>query len=106
MADDNQPLYGVVWPLSRTIRSEFTPPARVTDLRNKRVGFLSDGLFRADEMLPAIAETLGEMFPGVSFVDHSVFGNTHAAHEKEVMERIPELLREHAVDLVISGVGA
>lgn len=94
--------YDVVWPLGRIV----TPcvPARpgVLDLGRKTVGELWQGLNRGDEIFPVLREKLGERFPGISFVEIKY---PRGWDEKEVLPRLPELLRAHGCDLVISGVG-
>ena len=47
-----------------------------------------------------------EAYPGIKFVSHEVFGNTHGSRQKELVAAVPEKLREHGVDAVISSVGA
>ncbi len=100
------PVYEVVWPLGRTVSEVVTPSSPVSDLRGKTVGELWDWLFRGDEMFLLIREKLRERYPGIKFVDYAVFGNTHGRKEAEVTAALPDLLRKHGCELVLSGVGA
>ena len=102
----SEPMYEVVWPLGRSA-SEVVPLApRVSDLSGKTVCELWDWLFKGDEMFPIIREKLRARYHGIKFVDYSVFGNTHGPNEAEVIAALPDLLRKHGCDLVISGVGS
>ena len=98
--------YDVVWPLGKASFEELPVNSRTADLSNKKVAFLWDWLFRGDEMFPAIQDELSKRFPAMQFVPHTAFGNTHGRNEREVVDAIPEKLREHGVDMVISGIGA
>ncbi|MBI2200179.1 MAG: hypothetical protein HYU42_16530, partial [Candidatus Rokubacteria bacterium] len=43
-------------------------------------------------------------FPGVRFVRYDVFGSTHGADEHRVLAELPDKLRRHGVDAIISGM--
>jgi hypothetical protein len=96
----------VVWPLGRVRGTTFATVPRLIDLTGKRVALLSDGVFQADVILPLIGQALARRFPGLTYVDPSVFGNYHRADEEGVLAKVPQLLKEHGCDLAISGVGA
>jgi len=98
--------YDVVWPLGKSVYEPRPPSARVTDLRNKVVGETWDYLFRGEEIFPILREELAARFPGIRFVTYDVFGNLHGPQQRELIARVPELLRQHRVDAVISGIGA
>jgi hypothetical protein len=106
MAEDSR--YDVVWPLGRTRIEEVAPNERPGDLTGKRIAFIWDNLFKGPEMFDMIRQRLSARYDGVSYVDHSVFGNIHAtaAEEKAALSEIPDILREHGVDAVITAVGA
>lgn len=101
-----EPTYEVVWPLGRLAVERVTLSPPVTDLSGKTVAELWDMRFRGNEMFPVIREQLQARYPGIKFVDYSVFGDTHGPKEAEVVAAIPGLLREHGCDVVISAVGA
>ena len=98
--------YDVVWPLGRPAYQTRSPNARVPDLRNKVVAEAWDYLFRGEEIFPILREELAAQFPGVRFVTYDVFGNLHGPQQRELIARVPDLLRQHGVDAVISAIGA
>jgi hypothetical protein len=94
----------VLWPRAeRTVQAQ--PIAKRLDtLEGKVIGHLWDYLFRGDEIFPILEQELTRRFPGVRFVPYQTFGSTHGADEHGVIARLPEMLREHGVDAVISGM--
>lgn len=102
----SEAVYDVVWPLGRPAYETRSPNARIADLSNKVVGELWDYLFRGEEIFPILRERLKARFPGIRFVTYEVFGNVHGPQQRELVARVPGLLREHQVDAVISAIGA
>ncbi|MBI2909312.1 MAG: hypothetical protein HYX92_16835 [Chloroflexi bacterium] len=100
----SEPSYAVVWPLGKSAYETVPLAARASDLKGKTVCEVWDFLFRGEEIFSLLRESLS--FPGIRFVDYTVFGNTHGTKEREVIAHLPELLRQHGCDAVISGVGA
>ena len=100
------PVFEVVWPLGKLRAEEVTPGPRVSDLAGKTVGQVWDWAFKGDQMFPIIQEKLKQRYPGIKFVDYSAFGNTHGRDEVKVLAELPEKLKQHGCDVVISGVGA
>ena len=70
------------------------------------VAQLWDYLFRGDEIIAIVGAKLVQRFPGIRFVSHDVFGNTHGSRQRELLALVPDKLRLHKVDAVISLVGA
>jgi hypothetical protein len=105
-SDGREPQYEVVWPLGRSAYEDRPPNARVADLNHAVVGELWDYLFRGEEIFPILREQLKARYPGIRFVTYDVFGNVHGPKQRELVARVPELLREHSVDAVISAIGA
>jgi hypothetical protein len=72
------------------------------------VALIWDHVFRGDDMFEIFREEVSARYPGMSFVDHQVFGNTHgsAAEEHDAVEHLGDRLREHEIDAAIVGVGA
>ncbi|MBI2909562.1 MAG: hypothetical protein HYX92_18120 [Chloroflexi bacterium] len=101
-----EPTYEVVWPLGRSVYETVPVTPAAADLSGKTVCEIWDWLFKGNEMFPVIREELSKRYPGVKFVDYSVFGDTHGPREPEVIAAMPDLLRKHGCDVVISGVGA
>ena len=101
---DGREIYRVVWPRgTRTVQATDVAP-RLSTLEGKTIGQLWDDLFRGDEIFPLLREELARRFPGLRFVDYRVFGSTHGGEEHRTMAELPDKLREHGVDAVISGM--
>ena len=98
--------YEVVWPLGKKAIANTATVQRVADLRGKTVAAIWDYLFRGDEMFDIISRKLAETYPGMKFIRHEVFGNTHGSQQKELLAAVPAKLKEHRVDAVVSSVGA
>ena len=98
--------YQVVWPLGQKVFSDGDTVERVGDLSGKTVAVIWDYLFRGDEIIAIVGAKLTERFPGIRFVSHDVFGNTHGSRQRELLALVPDKLRLHKVDAVISLVGA
>ena len=94
----------VLWPRGRRTVTARPVAPRLETLQGKTVGQLWDDLFRGDEIFPILEEELGRRFPGVRFVRYDTFGSTHGRHEGKVLAELPEMLRRHQVDAVISGM--
>jgi len=105
MTLQSEPHYEVVWPRSSLAVHKQTPAPRLDTLSGKRIGFLWDYLFRGDELFPVIMDEMRSRFVGVEFVGFEAFGNTHGGDETVVMAALPQRLREHRIDAVISGNG-
>ncbi|MBI2906634.1 MAG: hypothetical protein HYX92_03140 [Chloroflexi bacterium] len=101
-----EPVYEVVWPLGRLVYETLPLAHRCPDLAGKTVCELWDWLFRGGEIFPAIREVLSSRYPDIKFVEHTVFGDTRGAREREVVAALPDLLHKHGCDAVISGIGA
>lgn len=101
-----EPVYKVVWPLGKSMYEPLPLAKRADDLSGKTICELWDWLFKGDEVFGGIREALSKRYPGIKFVDYSVFGNTHSRKEKELMDALPAMLREHGCDAVISAVGS
>ena len=94
----------VLWPRGRRTVTARPVARRLDTLAGKTIGQLWDDLFRGDEIFPILEEELARRFPGVRFVRYDTFGSTHGRHEQRVLAELPEMLRRHAVDAVISGM--
>ncbi|HEX2172331.1 MAG TPA: hypothetical protein VHL09_07795 [Dehalococcoidia bacterium] len=101
-----EPVYEVVWPLGRTTIDAVDPNPPILDLNGKTIGELWDWLFKGDQMYALLRDQLQRRFPEVRFVDFREFGNIHGQNEKEVIAALPDLLRRHGCDAVITSVGA
>ncbi|MBJ7600639.1 hypothetical protein [Candidatus Nephthysia bennettiae] len=101
-----QPRYRVVSPEGRVVvRSR---PARkpLESLAGKTICEVWDHLYKGDLVFAALRQRLRELYPGVRVVEHPAFGNVHGPDAARVIGRLPDLLREHRCDAVITAVGA
>lgn len=96
--------YDVVWPRSRQAVELQDLADRPDSLNGRTVGFLWDYLFRGDDIFPIIAEELKSRYPTVEIIDFDQFGSTHGDNEVELVAALPQILREHGVDVVVSGM--
>jgi hypothetical protein len=94
----------VLWPRGRRTVTARPVAPRLDTLAGRTVGQLWDDLFRGDEIFPMLESALTRRFPGVKFVGYRTFGSTHGAEEHDVLRSLPALMREHAVDAIISGM--
>ena len=100
-----EPTYNVVWPIGKRADRTVSPARPVSDLTDKTICELYGDRFRGEEMFPVIRESLLSRYPGIKFVNYSTFGSMHGAKDAEVIAALPDLLRKHGCDAVISGVG-
>ncbi len=78
---------------------------RLDTLENKTIAELWDWLFRGDKVFPVIEKELTKRYPGIKFADYKVFGSTHGGNEADVLAGLPEKLKQHGCDAVISAIG-
>jgi hypothetical protein len=98
--------FDVLWPLAkRAVNATGAAPA-IPDLSGKVVAELWDLIFRGDEMYAILREHLQQRYPGIHFVDHTHFGNTHGNQDREIVAGLADKLRSLGCDAVISGIGA
>lgn len=105
-SSSTEPRYDVVWPLGKPAYAARAPNERVADLSNKVIGETWDYLFRGEEWFPILREELAKRYPGIRFVPYDTFGNLHGPNQRALIAKLPELLKAHKVDAVISGIGA
>lgn len=95
---------GVLWPRGKKTMAVKALAKRLPTLEGRIIGELWDDLFRGDEIFPLLEEELARRFGNVKFVGYKAFGSTHGGDEHAVIARLPERLRQHGVDAVISGM--
>ena len=103
---DPEGVFEVVWPLGKPTHQTRPPNDRLPDLNHKVIGELWDYLFRGEDIFPFLREELTRLYPGIRFVTYETFGNVHGPQQRELMGALPQLLRQHKVDAVISAIGA
>ena len=99
----SEPVYEVVWPSAKSTYEIISPAHRTPDLSGKTVCQLWNWKFKGDEIFPVLRELLAKRFPGIKFVDYTVFGTIDGVKEAETLAGTH--LCEHRCDLVITGVG-
>lgn len=101
----SEPRYDVVSPIGPSTSERVAPSDPIADLRGKTIGELWDYVFKGDEMLRVLRRVLAERYPGVRFVPFETFGNLHGKDEAQLVGMLPDRLRQHGCDAVISAVG-
>ncbi len=101
-----EPQFSVLWPLAKRSIKTQGAAAGLPDLSGKTVCELWDYIFRGDVMYAVIRERLTALYPGIKFIGHKEFGNIHGPKQREILERLPQMLRDEGVDAVITGIGA
>ena len=64
------------------------------DLSGKTIAELWDQIFRGDVAYAQLREHLKKRYPGIRFVPWSEFGNIHGPKQREILEKLPDTLRE------------
>ena len=96
--------YEVVFPLGRRVRQTREQAVRPRTLDGITIGELSNDKFDADFAFESIEKAILKRFPTAQFVSHERFGNVYGPSESEVIRDLPENLKRHRVDAVISGM--
>ncbi len=105
-AGKNEAAYEIVWPRGPSAVKIIPLARRLDTLRGKTIGEIWNGVFRGDELFPALEEELKKRYPGVKFISYKEFGNAFTAHEAEVFAALPSLAGKYGCDAFIVGVGA
>ncbi len=100
-----EPTYDVVWPKSARAVQARRAATRPAALDGLRVAFLWDHVFRGDEVFPILERELRARVPSIEVLGHHEFANTHGSDEKQMLDRLPDVLRDRGVDAVVSGMG-
>src|SRR4051812_5214545 len=103
----SEPLYEVVWPLGPTVQPESVAPvSAIADLNGKTIGEMWDHRFKGDLMYEVLNEELRKRYPGIKIVDYKTMGNTHDTKAREYIANLPDKLKQHGCDAVVSSIGA
>lgn len=103
---NDEPVYEAVWPLGPRGADASAIPAPLPDLDGKTVAFLWDYLFKGDEMYDLLKDELVRTYPNLRLLSYETFGNIHGSNEIELLEELPERLRELEVDAAVVAVAA
>ncbi|MBI2909119.1 MAG: hypothetical protein HYX92_15855 [Chloroflexi bacterium] len=106
MTRRREPIYEVVWPLGKSVYQISPMAHRDPNLSGKTVCEVWDSVFRGNEIFPIVREFLSSRYPGIKFVDYSHFGDTLGPQQRQVVRDLPDTLRRHGCDAVISAMGA
>lgn len=98
-------MYEVVWPRGKKVVEVARFAQRLDTLEGKTIGFLWDWIFRGDEIFPVIERELAKRYAGIKFIGYKEFGSTHGREEAQVLAALPEKLKQHHCDAVLSGMG-
>ena len=96
--------YEVVFPLGRRARQALEQAARTRTLDGMTIGELSNHKFDSEFVFESIEKAILKRIPTAQFVSSERFGNTYGPSESAVIQDLPDNLRRHGVDVVISGV--
>lgn len=101
---ENGENYKALWP-GGPLGIKPIPPATRENLKNKRIAFLWDNVFRGEEIFPILEENLSKQFADIEFIDYQCFGSIFGSNEHAVLLALPKRLKELEINAVISGVG-
>jgi hypothetical protein len=96
--------YEVVFPLGRRARRAAGQAVRPRTLDGVTIAELSNDKFDSEFVFESIEQAILKRIPTVRFVSHERFGNVYGPSESEVIRDLPDNLRRHRVDVVISGM--
>jgi hypothetical protein len=102
MAEDR---HAVVWPRGRKLVERRTLAPRLPSLGGRTIAFLWNHVFRGDEIFPVVERELTRRYPDLTVVGFDVFGSIYGGDERRTVAALPERLREHRIDAVVSAVG-
>ncbi len=104
--EKNKGIYEVVWPRGPSAVKIIPLAKRLDTLKGKTIGEIWNGVFRGDELFPALEEELKRRYPDVQFVNYREFGNAFTAHEAEVFAGLLGIAKKYGCDAFLVGVGA
>jgi hypothetical protein len=102
----NREVYEVAWPRGPSAVKIIPLAKRLDTLQGKTIGDIWNGVFRGDELFPALEEELQRRYPNIRFVPYKEFGNAFTAHEAKVFGELPAIAKKYGCDAFIVGVGA
>ena len=101
----SEPLYEVVSPVPQSDGGDDSFVDRVgLDLNGKTIAELCD-MEMVTGWFPPVRAELQRRYPDLKILPLEEFGLTHGSKEHQVIEELPDRLRDADVDLVVSGLG-
>lgn len=98
--------YDVVSPEGMPVHLKAAPRRALTDLNTATLAELWDDRFYGDAIFTTVRQELRRRYPGITIIEHGVFGNTHGFDEDVNIGRLPERLAALGCDGALSAVGA
>lgn len=95
--------FKVVYPLGRRARRSSGARPRPRSLDGVTIAELSNHKFDHEFTFRTIEQAILRRYPKAKFVPFETFGDVYGSTEAQVIGNLPELLKLHEVDLVISG---
>jgi hypothetical protein len=105
LSESVEPRIDVVSPLGTQVSDDGVLPERLGSIDGKVIAELWNWVYDGDRAYPIIRAELQRRYPGIRFVQYEEFGNIFGAAEHEVINRLPELLRERGCDAVVTAIG-
>ena len=96
--------YEVVFPLGRRVQQSREHALRPRALDGVTIGELSNDKFDSEFVFESIEKAILKRIPTAKFVSYQQFGNTYGPSESEVIRDLPDNLKRHGVEVVISGM--
>jgi len=97
--------YEVVWPCGESVGKVTPLSKRLDSLEGKTICELWDYVFQGDKIYGFLEEELSKKYPGIKFVNYRTFGSTHGGDERKTIAALPDLLKKHKCDAVLSSMG-
>ena len=96
--------YEVVFPLGRRVRQTREHVLRPRTLDGVTIGELSNDKFDSAFVFESIEKAILKRIPTAKFVPFERFGYVYGPNEGEVIRDLPQNLKRHGVEVVISGM--
>lgn len=95
----------VVWPLAKSNQPPQRLAPRLDTLEGKTICGLFNGRYHFEDTWPLTKELLAKRYPGIKFVGWEEFGIFNNEAEPDRLKGLPEKLKQHGCDAVITGRG-
>ena len=98
-------VFEVLWPCGEKTAKIVPIAKRLDTLEGKTIGELWTNGFRGDKVFQILEKELSKRYAGIKFVNYQAFGSTHRQEERQTIAALPDRLRKHNCDAVISSMG-
>lgn len=103
---ENEGYFEAYWPRAERKGRRKPLAKRLATLDNAVIAEMWTYGFRGDQLFEALREGIQKRFKNVKFVSWKEIGNIHSPTEHEVVEKLPQTLREYGVTAAITGMAA